>query len=142
MYGTSISLYMYGTSISLSIPYGNTVINLTKKYKYLRVEIDSKLNLNTYFDACYKRASTRLRLLSKIRDSVNVDWARQIYQLLITPLLMYCGILNLNLTSTQMRKLDSLQERATKVIFRDSRPGSQLPSIMDFRKKRACEIGH
>ena len=39
-----------------------------------------------------------------------------------------------------MRKLDSLRERATKVIFRDSRPGSQLPSIMDLRKKRACEI--
>ena len=38
-----------------------------------------------------------------------------------------------------MRKLDSLRERATKVIFRDSRPGSQLPSIMDLRKKRACE---
>ena len=60
----------------LSIPYGNTVINFTKKYKYLGVEIDSKLNLNTYFDACYKRASTRLRLLSKIRDSVNEDSAR------------------------------------------------------------------
>ena len=60
----------------LSIPYGNTVINLTKKYKYLGVEIDSKLNLNTYFDACYKRASTRLRILSKIRDSVNEDSAR------------------------------------------------------------------
>ena len=124
----------------LSIPYGNTVINLTKKYKYLGVEIDSKLNLNTYFDACYKRASTRLCLLSEIRDSVNVDSARKIYQLMITPLLTYCGILNLNLTSTQMRRLDSLRERATKVIFRDSRPGSQLPSIMDLRKKRACEI--
>ena len=39
-----------------------------------------------------------------------------------------------------MRKLDSLRERATKVIFGDSRPRSQLPSIMDLRKKRACEI--
>ena len=94
----------------LSIPYGNTVINLTKKYKYLGVEIDSKLNLNTHFDVCYKRASTRLRLLSKIRDSVNVDSARKIYQLMITPLLTYCGILNLNLTSTQVRKLVSLRE--------------------------------
>ena len=39
---------------SLSIPYGNTVINLTKKYKYLGVEVDSTLNLNTHFDACFK----------------------------------------------------------------------------------------
>ena len=124
----------------LSIPYGNTDINLTKKYKYLGVEINSTLNLNTYFDACYKRASTRLRLLSKIRDSVNVDSARRIYQLMITPLLTYCGILNLNLTSTQLRKLVSFHERATKVIFRDCRSDSQLPSIMDLRKKRACEI--
>ena len=82
----------------------------TKKYKYLGVEIDSKLNLNTHFDAFYKRASTRLRLLSKIRYSVNVDLARKIYQLMITPLLTYCGILNLNLTSTQVRKLVSLRE--------------------------------
>ena len=39
---------------SLSIPYGNTVINLTKEYEYLGVEVDSTLNLNTHFDACFK----------------------------------------------------------------------------------------
>ena len=125
---------------SLSIPYGNTVINLTKKYKYLGVEVDSTLNLNTHFDACFKRASTRLRLLSKIRDNLNVDSARTIYQSMITPLLTYCGILNLKLTSTQLHKLASFRERATKVIFKDFRPDTELPSIMDLRKKRACEI--
>ena len=126
---------------SLSIPYGNTVINLTKKYKYLGVEVDSTINLNTHFDACLKRASTRLRLLSKIRDNLNVDSARTIYQSMITPLLTaYCGILNLKLTSTQLHKLASFRERATKVIFKDFRPDTELPSIMDLRKKRACEI--
>ena len=74
----------------LSIPYGNPIIDLKKKYKYLGVETDLTLKLNTYFDICYKRASIRLRQLSKIRDSVNVESARTIYQLMITPLLTYC----------------------------------------------------
>jgi hypothetical protein len=88
LFGTAIKRICKSNE-SLSIRYGNTVINLTKKYKYLGVEDDSILNLNTHFDACFKRASTRLRLLSKIRDNLNVDSARTIYQSMITPLLTY-----------------------------------------------------
>jgi hypothetical protein len=93
----------------LSIPYGNTVINLTKKYKYLGVEVDSTLNINTHFDACFKCASTSLRLLTKIRDDLNVDSARTIYQSMITPLLTYCGILKRGSTS-KMYRVDTNHE--------------------------------
>ena len=94
----------------LLIPYANTTITPTTTYKYLGVQLDAELNLNTQFDVSLKRASTRLRLLSKIRNTLNVESAIIVYQTMIVPLLTYCGVLNLKLTSTQLNKLASFQE--------------------------------
>ena len=54
-------------SEEICIQYKGTKINATTSYRYLEVEIDSTLNLNSNFELCYKRASGRLRLLSKLR---------------------------------------------------------------------------
>lgn len=80
---------------SLAIPYRHTIINYTKKYRYLGVEINATLNLNSFVDASFKHATTRLWLLSKIRDDLNMDAAEAIYQTMVLPLLTYCGVLNL-----------------------------------------------
>ena len=48
-------------SEEICIQYKGTKINATTSYRYLGVEIDSTLNLNTNFELCYKRASGRLR---------------------------------------------------------------------------------
>ena len=45
------------------ILYRGTAILETTAYKYLGMEIDCTLNLNSHFDKCFKRASARLRLL-------------------------------------------------------------------------------
>ena len=46
----------------ICVRYKGTKINTTTSYRYLGVEIDSTLNLNTNFELCYKQASGRLRL--------------------------------------------------------------------------------
>ena len=49
----------------------NGQINITSTYKYLGVQLDSSLNLNSDFDAKYKKASGRLQLLPKIRKHLD-----------------------------------------------------------------------
>ena len=46
------------------ILYRGAAILETTTYKYLGMEIDCTLNLNSHFDKCFKRASGRLRLLA------------------------------------------------------------------------------
>ena len=56
-----------------------TKISITKDYKYLGVPLDSSLNMNTFFDKCYKKASSRLNLLAKLRNELDTNAAKSIY---------------------------------------------------------------
>ena len=109
-------------------------------YTYLGVEINSTLNLNSHFDATFKRASSRLRLLQKIRPQLNLPSTKAIYQGMIIPILTYCGVLNLNQTITQQDRLASFHKRAFKIIFVDSVPDQNFPSAVELKKKRACVL--
>ena len=69
-----------------------TKISITKDYKYLGVPVDSSLNMNTFFDKCYKKASSRLNLLAKLRHELDTNAAKYIYQSMIMPTCTYCGL--------------------------------------------------
>ena len=65
---------------ALSVSYKESTLRQVSVYKYLGVEINSSLNLNSHFDATFKRASSRLRLLQKIRPQLNLPSAKAIYK--------------------------------------------------------------
>jgi len=62
---------------------------VTDQYKYLGVAVDSTLNLNSFFDTCYKKASSRLNLLAKLRYMLNTDASKSIYNSMILPTFTY-----------------------------------------------------
>ena len=80
------------------------VLNISH-YKFLGIEIDSSLNLNSHFDKWFKRVSSRLRLLGKLRDYLDLTAAETIYRSLILPTFTHSGILLLKLTDTKLRRL-------------------------------------
>ena len=69
----------------LNIMYRSDKVLNTSHYKYLGIEIDSSLNLNSHFEKCFKRASSRLRLLVKLRDYLDLTATKVIYRSLILP---------------------------------------------------------
>ena len=105
----------------LCILHENGQINITSTYKNLGVQLDSSLNLNSDFDAKYKKASGRLQLLTKIRNNLDMETAKAIYGSMALPVLTYCGILNLKLTRTQENKLNSFHNRAMQIIAKKQR---------------------
>jgi len=74
---------------NLEVRFQNKSINVTISYKYLGVEIDCFLNLNLSLKK-NKKMSTRLNLLSKMRQFLTVNAAVNIVKLIILRLFGYC----------------------------------------------------
>jgi hypothetical protein len=119
----------------LNLYYRDTKINTTKSYKYLGTYLDNTLSLNEDFEKSYKRGSSRLRLLHKLRKNLTEDAAHKVYSMMILPLVTYCSLVHLKLTATQSKKLQSLQHRASTIISNNK---TEAESPINFMKKHAC----
>ena len=70
IFGTAKRLNaLNGRQLALTV--NGTLINTTSSYKYLGVNLDSSLNLESHFDKMYKRATGRFNLLRRIRPSID-----------------------------------------------------------------------
>ena len=73
-------LLLFGTSQRIAkinknfeVKFNNQYNNETKSYKYLGAEVDHTLNLNSYFHKTYKKMTSRLRLLNKLRTKMAAE---------------------------------------------------------------------
>ena len=114
LFGTSKRLATQPENLNVIFTYRS--VSFTTSYKYLGIEINSTFNMNSYFDIIYKKSTSRLRILYKIRPFMTANCARTLYQSMILPLLTYCGTLQLNYNNTQCKKLDSLHKRALNIV--------------------------
>ena len=110
---------------SLNVMCRNQLIN-PKTYKYLGVDINYSLNMNSNFDCIYKKACERLRLLQKIRPFLNITAAKAIYQGIVLPIFTYCGLLHLRLSKTQEDRLLAFHKSSLKIITLKSKNGLDI----------------
>ena len=106
LFGTRRKLNMLHGKLALK--FGPFEINSTNSYKYLGSVIDKSLTLSENFNHSYKKASSRLRLLNALRPNLDDKTSTLIYTTMVTPLLMFNSIINLNLTATKINRLTSL----------------------------------
>ena len=114
-------LVKYGTApkvetVSCTIEIKGSEVHENKGYEYLGVYLDSQLNLHHQFDKLVKRISNRIRLLARIRPSITPIAAEKIYKSMINPIFHYCYPIYVSLSATQNDKLNSLQDRAKRLI--------------------------
>ena len=138
LFGTSKRLNQ--SNIDLDVKLNGQNINNSKLYKYLGVKIDPCLTLTTFFDETYRKASGRLRLLNRIRQTVTVYTADRIYQSFVIPTIMYCAVCNLNFTPTQLNKLDRLSARASEIIKGSSKVIIKNRKLYDLMKMRSAVL--
>ena len=86
----------------LTLKFGPFEINSTDNYKYLGSVTDENLILSENFNCSYKKASSRLRLLNALRPNLDDKTNTLIYTTMVTLLLMFNSIINLNLTVIQI----------------------------------------
>ena len=115
-----------------------TSINQTLSHKFLETHLDSTLALNGNFNSKYKKLSSRLRLLSKLRPDLNVKASKMIYTNIVIPVFTNCGTVNLNLSRTSLGKLDRIHERAVGILTKTNT--AKLTPITVYVKRHACQI--
>ena len=62
----------------------------TTSYKYLGVILDNRLTLQEHVNNVCKKCSTRIKLLSRLRQNMGPNVANTIYNSMIKPIALYC----------------------------------------------------
>ena len=113
--------------------------------KLLGVTITNDLSWSEHVDIITGKASQRLFFLRLLRRAnVNMDQMIQIYCSLIRPTVEYaCQVWHGNLGKGQSDLIESIQERALKIIMPDAsydlaREIASLPTLAD-RRKQLCK---
>ena len=100
----------------LHLFYNNTKIHPATNYKYLGTILDSTLILQDQFEKVYKTASSRLRLLNKLKSFLTNDAIKLIYTSFVQSLLRFNCLSFLNITETRRKMLRSLDTRAKCIV--------------------------
>ena len=118
------------TAKSLEVKYKEKSINFTTSYKYLVVKLDPTMTMQEHFNSTYKRASSRLSLLSKRKNLLTDEVAKRYTFTMILPVMTYCCLINLKSTETQKKRLESLDSRSKKIV----NGNAYVIRIQDYKK--------
>ena len=102
------------------------------------MKVDPSLNLSNHFQCVYKTASSRLRLLQRIRPNLTKTTVLRIYQAFIVPKIMYCSFTNYFQQNYRLDLLSSLENCASVII--DTKGRVRVPSIKQIHKRKICKF--
>ena len=91
-------------------------------YEYLGVTMDENLNYIEHLQKTIKKATSRVKLLYRIRQNLSPSTAEIIYKMMILPIMLYCDTVYLKLLTTNQEKFEAIQNRALRVINGQRRP--------------------
>ena len=87
------------------------------QYKYLGITIDEILSFHTHLNNTTKIVAHKNFLLHKIRSYITEDASIRVYKTMILPYLDYGDIFFANANSKQLKKLQTLQNRALRICL-------------------------
>ena len=97
------------------------VLGFVESYKYLGVTLDKNLNFQKHVKSIIKTLSYKIYLLSKIRPFLTEKAAVLIYKSMVLPYIDYGDTFYFSCTKDLLNKLQRMQNRALKIIFRLNR---------------------
>ena len=81
-------------------------------------------------------ATSRLKLLQRIRPNTSLHVAEKIYNVMIRPVLFNYYPVYISLGNTAKSKLQSIQDKAQRIVAKDSSITLKWDSLEQTRKKR------
>ena len=115
-------------------------IESTEKLNLLGVTIDCKLNFNHHINNVCKKASQRIGVLLRLKTLIPTEAKLQLYEAAILPHLTYCHLTWHFCRASDRRKLERIQERGLRTVFKDKRSSyekllakADIPSLYNRR---------
>ena len=107
--------------IDLSISIDGNIIRSSDSMKVLGVTLDSKLNFDEHVSNICSKASAQINVLKRLSRYLNQNNRTKIYQSFITAKFTYCPAAWIFCGKQNSNKLERLQERALRFVFKDSK---------------------
>ena len=126
-------------SPKVQVKINETPINEAEIYEYLGVEMDKSLNYSSHTDRTIKKASAKVKLLSRIRQNVSPYVAEKIYKVMIESTLGYCGNLFHGISNTTSNRFQQIQDRAANIVYGTNLTPNRWCSIRNVRKLHCAQ---
>ena len=118
----------------MEVQINQTKITESDVYEYLGVKMDKNLTFSDHLEKTIKKATSRIKLLSRIRHNISPYTAETIYKVTILPILLYCNNVFLHMAPSKKALFENIQKRALKVI-NGNRHSVKLEKISSIRNK-------
>lgn len=107
------------TNDTLPIVIENNIIQSTSSVKLLGVSIDKELNFKFHVADLCKRAGRKLNVLIRLSKCLDIPSKLLLFHSFILSHFEYCSSVWHNCRLSDTKKIERIQERAIKYIFRD-----------------------
>ena len=111
----------------------------------LGIAVDCKLNFNEHISNVCRKASQRIGVIMRLRNLIPTEAKLQLYKSAILPHLTYCHLVWHFCRASDTRKLERVQERGMRAIFRDKQSSynqllerAKLPTLHNRRLQDIC----
>ena len=133
-------------NITQVIRLNNHDIGITDSLKLLGVTIDFKLNFSGHENMICKIAGQKIGVLMRLRNLIPTNAKLMLFKTAMLPHLKYCHLVWHFCRASDSRKIDRMQERGPRAVFRNnvSYPEllkrAELPSLQNRRLQDICVL--
>ena len=120
-------------------------IRTAEELQLLGVTIDSQMDFNNHISALCKRASQKIGVLMRLRNLIPTTAKLHLFKAAILPHLTYCHLAWHFCKESDTRKLERLQERGLRAVFKDNNLSyvnllkrAKLPTLLNRRLQDLC----
>ena len=107
------------TDTKITVKVDEEEIVSAKQLKLLGVIIDEQMNFSEHIREISKKACQRLGVLNRFRNIMSITLKMTIYKTSILPYVTYCSTVWHFAKSSDLRKIERIQEKAMKIIYCD-----------------------
>lgn len=115
------------------VSFGGTSVLEFSAIKLLGVTFDKKLNFAQHIRTIAMNTRRRLHFFRRAARVLDCSGKASVYKGFVRPLMEYCPTVWMGATATHLSTLDSIQQRASKIIG----PAARLPSLSSRREVKA-----
>ena len=113
-------------------------ITESKSYEYLGLTLDKNLNFIDHLEKTFKKISSRIKLLSRVRQNISPYTAETIYKVMILPVMLYCSNVSVGMPQSKKQRFEEFQDRAMYIINGKRRSEVKFPRVNHLRNRQCA----